>query len=512
MALSDQFNRRWYSYRSMNEYVFSIDLSSTPSAVIIGYLQDGELHITESEALDLSPLLPRCGQESADHDSLGGNNSAHAGLLRLRELAAIAEKRLATSIVVAPPPHLLTVNLSVPPAKREERRKAITLLLEDTLPFDPEEYLFDWYALANSRADELRAGEGVPPGRALQDHHIAGAPHLFVRRLIDGCRTASFEPHFIVPPSAALCGALADIPESRSPQILLHTTSQGLCQLLTLSGTPVFQRFIPSCLPSDHQRIARETTALSLWAEQHFGVRARAVYAFGEEKETEKSPADTERLTSPNQTNRSLAELAAIAFLNRKTRVFLTNLRSGPLAINPLVQRAFQHLPSVSLSVLLATGVLALYIFGISVIRGHKIVALQDELFAKISAVIPGGKITPGGEVQALKTENTALNRQLSDLSSAITVSPIDALTTIFRDFPDSNRISLTSLELNGKAVRIKGFSQDYAEIEKLESLLRKRQTKNHKQIYCRIKKELPPSVRSDKVAFRFELRICSVD
>ncbi len=511
MALSDQLNWRWYSYRSMNEYVFSIDLSSTPSSVIIGYLQDGELHITESDTLDLSSFLPQSSSESKIQDSHEEKISEHPDLSRLRELATIAEKRLATSIIVAPPPHLLTINLSVPPAKREERGKAIALLLEDSLPFDPEEYVYDWYALKTSGSDEPRASEGAPAGRPLQEHHIAGAPHLFVRRIIDACRTANFEPHLIVPPSAALCGAMADIPESRSPQILLHTTSHGLCQLLTLSGMPVFQRFIPSCLPSDHQRIARETTALSLWAEQHFGGRARAVYAFGEGREPKHSP-DIEKSTPPNQTKRSLAELAAIAFLNRETRVFLTNLRSGPLAINPLAQRAIQHLPSFSLSALLAIGIFALYVFGISVMRGHKIVTLQDELFAKISSVIPGGKVTPGGEVQALKAENTALNRQLSDLSSAITVSPIDALTTVFRDFPDSNRISLTSLELNGKAVKIKGFSQDYAEIEKLESFLRKRQTKNHKQIYCRIKKELPPSVRADKVAFRFELRICSVD
>lgn len=482
----------------MDEYVLSIDLADTPSPIALLRSRGKEITVVESDSLDLSDLLPG----SADKQS--------PTMQRFRDLLVRAEEVYATTIVVAPPPHLIALNVRLPPAKSEERARAITMFLEDTLPFEPEEYLFDWCKLPTISTKEATP-ESSPAVRAPQEHHVAGAPHLFVHHIVDSCRAVGLEPHVICPPSAALGGALIRLPAEESPIVILRAAEEGLYQLLGYQGSPRYQRFVPRCQPHDRERIIRETLALSLWAKRHLGAPVQAVYTVGTipPLDVPDIPVCAAPLPAGYE---SLAELAGRAFLSRDASGLLTNLRTGELAISPLARRLMQFLPSIGRSFLLALIALGLYTASVYSVREKKITQLEQDLFSRVKEVLPSTNVLAGQEVSALKAENESLNRQLSDLSSAITISPIDALTTVFRDLSDSKTISLTSLELIGKAVKLKGVSQDYAEIEKLEGAFRKKQTKSRKQVYCRIKKELPPSGRSDKVAFRFELRICNVD
>lgn len=433
---------------------------------------------------------------------------------RLSRITAAAEQLLATTVVVAAPPQLLGLTISVPPAKEEDQAKAIALLLEDTLPFAAEEFLFDWHPLGGGGSTPVDGGAVSP--RALNQFQVSGAPHRFVQDTIDWCRTLGIEPHRICPPAAALGGVLPRLPDSDAPVIVLYATPEGLHQLVGIGGNPSFQRFVPFDRSTEGSNgvmpvITRETLALCLWAKRQMGREVGVVYTVQPLPSLQLPSIPVEPLPL-SQEESSLADMAARACLDHDMQPLVTNFRTGDLAIHPLIQRAIQFLPAFAKA--LGSGLLAIaLLLGVLwVVRERQISQVEAELSQQIQALLPGKPVVPGGEVQALKNENTTLNRQLSDLSSAVTISPIDALSTIFRDLPDSKTISLTSLELIGKAIRLKGLSQDYAEIEKLESYLRKRQTKSRKQVYCRIKKELPPSGRSDRVAFRFELRICNVD
>lgn len=499
----------WHSYSKrqlsptpilspMNEYVLSIDLSQTPSPILLGCKEGEDFVVLERDSLDLSIE----SNTEPDRSSLQ--------MQRLHEITSAAEKVLATTIVVAAPSQLIGLNVSVPPAKDEERARAIALLLEDTLPFETEEFLFHWHSLERvSAARERDSSE--ESSRGSHQFHVAGAPQLFVQHVIDSCRALGIEPHRICPPAAALSGVLARLPASDAPILVITVTPEGLHQLVGFRGISYVERFVPLEDPHDTAAIARETLALCLSTKRQLGCDVSAVFTIGvlPSFHLPSIPVKTLPLQSEES---SLADLAAHAFLNHDLQPLLTNFRTGELAINPLIHRIIQFSPAFAKA--LGSGLLAIAVLWISLstMRERQISQLESEISRQVAAVLPGKSVVPGGEVQALRVENTALNRQLSDLSSAITVSAIDALSTVFRDLPDSKQISLTSLELIGKAVRIKGLSQDYAEIEKLENHLRKRQTKSRKQIYCRIKKELPTSGLSDKVAFRFELRICNVD
>ena len=482
----------------MNEYVLSIDLSQTPSPILLGCQEGDDFVVLDRDSLDLSIEI-----------DTGPDRNSHP-MQRLSEITAAAEKVLATTVVIAAPPQLIGLNVSVPPAKDEERARAISLLLEDTLPFETDEFLFHWHSL--ERVGESKDGYGSDgSSRSLHQFHVAGAPRLFVQHVIDSCRALGIEPHRICPPAAALSGVLARLPDSDAPVVVIYVAPEGVHQLVGFQGISYFERFVPLNDPNDNAGIARETLALCLWTKRHLGRDISAVFTVGELPSFH-LPSIPVKILPLHSEESSLADLAAHAFLDSDLQPLLTNLRTGEFAINPLIHRIIQFSPAFAKA--LGSGLLAMAVlFGsLSMMRERQISQLEDELSRQITSVLPGKSVISGGEVQALRSENTALNRQLSDLSSAITISPIDALSTIFRDLSDSKQISLTSLELIGKAVRIKGLSQDYSEIEKLENHLRKRQTKTRKQIYCRIKKELPPSGRSDQVAFRFELRICNVD
>lgn len=482
----------------MDEHVLSIDLADHPSPIVLVRSRGEEVTVVERDCLDLSGLLT-----GAAHGELSSTE-------RLRSILAKAEQVLATTIVVVPPPHLIALNVRLPPAKQGERAGAIQMFLEDTLPFEIEEYLFNWHRLPRTPTDKV-GDDSSSDSRLSQEHHIAGVPHLFVGHIVDSCRAVGLEPHIICPPSTALGGALTYLSVEESPVIVLRCAEDGLYQLLGVEGNPYYQRFIPQCQPQDHDRITRETLALSLWAKRHLGVSAQLVYTVGPTPPLTlpSLPVRAAPLTTAQQ---SLADLAARAYFNREADGLLTNLRAGELALNPLVIRLIQSLPSIARSLVFAIIAIAASVAVIYFVRETKITQLEEELFTRVKEILPSTNVILGQEGLALKTENEGLNRQLSDLSSAITISPIDALTTVFRDLSESKMISLSSLELIGKAIKIKGTSQNYAEIEKLENALRKKQTKSRKQVYCRIKKELPPSGRSDKVAFRFELRICNVD
>lgn len=284
----------------MDEYVLSIDLADTPSPIVLLRSRGEEVSVVERESLDLSDLLA------------GPTDEPSPEVQRLRDIVARAEEVYATTVIVAPPPHLIALNVQLPPAKHEERSKAISMFLEDTLPFEIEEYLFDWRQLPpvdNKESDD----EGLSSTRPLQEHHIAGAPHLFVRHIIDSCKAVGLEPHVVCPPSAALSGALAYLPAEESPVILLRSAEDGLYQLLSCKGIPCYQRFVPRCEPHDSTRIMRETLALSLWAKRHLGSPAHAVYTVGAMPPLELSDIPVRSVPlSPAQ--ESLAELAGRAF------------------------------------------------------------------------------------------------------------------------------------------------------------------------------------------------------
>jgi hypothetical protein len=146
-------------------------------------------------------------------------------------------------------------------------------------------------------------------------------------------------------------------------------------------------------------------------------------------------------------------------------------------------------------------------------VREARIKAMHAAMAEQIVRVAPHLTPTEGQEVQTLKDENERLTKQLRDLSSALVVSPLDALAVVFKDIPTTTNLSLQSLELRGQAIVLDGTAPDYKSVEDLEHTFRVHKTKGGKEVYCRIKKEIKASsATADKRPFRFELRVCNTD
>jgi Tfp pilus assembly PilM family ATPase len=148
----------------------------------------------------------------------------------LKELANKAGK----TVVLFPSTKTTIRNLSLASKNKRTVDRALIFELEDELPFDPDQMVFDSAILSSSKV-----GSEV---------HVVAARKELVAGVIAAWGTSELDPDLIVPESWGLrCAAVRTLPTvaTPGPRLFIHFRKEQTLLLLIDGGTPIAQRDIP---------------------------------------------------------------------------------------------------------------------------------------------------------------------------------------------------------------------------------------------------------------------------
>jgi len=163
----------------------------------------------------------------------------------------------------------------------------------------------------------------------------------------------------------------------------------------------------------------------------------------------------------------------------------LTNFRVRQFAPRPPLRELWRGFKATAAYV---TGALILLLTIVTFnyfVKEQRLASLQRSLHERLSGSIPDFSSEPGQEVAALENMSLELSRQLKDLISPFSLSPLETLLEVSRDIPAGRGIIVRSIDIKGANLKVTGNAPDYGAIDELEKAF-----KSKRKIYRR-----PPKI-----------------
>jgi hypothetical protein len=390
------------------------------------------------------------------------------------------------AVVVVPPDEYLSLNVELPFASGKNVQKILDLEVQDKVPFDPEEFLVHPKAVGALESNE-------------QDFHVALWPRARVRRLLEVFRAGQIEPYVLTPPTAAL-GALSSLQGVTQSEnaVLVHVHQDYLAATCWVRGALRADRTIKRRGDRNAHTIEVSTIqdlrlTMSAW-QTRYGIQFSEVILLSDVLESATiqtalgSPVRTVRpseLTTNLNGGPALAACAALFGKDELAPKPLSNFRSREFSYSPQLAELRAGLSSLLPYLVATLGILLLALTATYLFREHRISQIEEGIQMQLQKSIPTLVAPSGNELAALDGENRRLEQQLQNLGSLSSLSPLDYFAEIAEDLPTSSGITISRVKIEKNTLRVEGTAPGYAELEKIERMLKRKKT-----VYCKVRKD----------------------
>jgi hypothetical protein len=196
-----------------------------------------------------------------------------------------------------------------------------------------------------------------------------------------------------------------------------------------------------------------------------------------------------------------LAGLGAFFGQDHTPKPILCNFRSGEFAFKPRLKDFAIAAKVLAGPLIFALAAVVVAVAVVFFLREQQIATLNSEIKEKVVKTL--GQEPPGGaDSRALWAEVNKLENQLKDLIAPVKTTPLDVLLKLSKEFPSDQSITVNSLNIQNNRVRLEGVANEYTQIEKLDSLL-----KREKSTFCRVRKNQSSGrTVGNKLPFDFDL------
>lgn len=472
---------------------------------------------TTRDQLGELPDEPSEGSPSMERRS-GGLLSA--GPVNLHEVLSTP---WTNAVLIIPPEDYLSLNLELPFSDQRNIGKILDLEVQDVVPFDVSEFLLQHTSIAP-----------LAPGSF--DVHVSIIPKTYIRRLLKACRSFGFEPLIISTPSSIAAALYYIAPDYFVKNSAIIVAQDPLYYVTScFEGRIRSERVIRRSQPvpglaggsgprgGDSEENARQALLLELKmtvaaTERRYRGQIECVYLV-ENTPLGWNPAALRQALGRNVQTVNLAELGreiqpatamaglgAVFAQDVDPPMILTNFRTREFSYLPPLKEVMAGLRLLLPLILSALMLLAVTMITVFYMRERHIGKLRSAMFEQIKAAMPDAEIDESTALQQLQRQNAALDEQLKDLGSPSSLSPLDVLLEISKDFPISSDTFLNQVGIRGNNVKLDGTAPDYAAVDRVEKALNKRK----KSVYCRIKKDSGGlGAVAGSRSFSFEIWLC---
>jgi Tfp pilus assembly protein PilN len=481
--------------------ILSIDLSCSPAAAVVVQVNGREASVQEIHRFDPGELLRTNGSNGTAPVETNGH-AAHAN--ELRDVLGAIRTPWTSSILLVPPQDYHSLNIDLPFSGTKGMDKIVELEVQDLVPFDLSEFLLH-YAALGTRPDKQH------------DIHVGILPRATISHTLGACKQLGFEPAIVSTPANVL-GALPFLgAESlNGPCAVISVRDTFVSLAILIDGRSCMDRVIDRRAVGGEGfgALAREIRLSIAAAETRYNVKVERLYTIGLERiddlaaslDIPVSAVPLSDLVKAADATTALACLASVFAQDFRAPAISANFRVREFAYSPQLRELKRGLRALVPYLLACLLVAVITGAGIYMLRERRISNLKNAIQSQIRAAIPGLESPPGIEVDALEGENRKLEQQLKNLGSLSALSPLDSLRAISEDLPQTSGITVTRVRIEGATMRVEGTAPDYAALEKLERVLKRKRS-----VYCRVNKDITASVpgKPNVRGFRLDIILC---
>ena len=416
------------------------------------------------------------------------------------------------SLLILPSLENLNFNLSLPFTDKRNLSKIIDLEIQDTTPFDLDNFLID-YKIANKKS----TGES--------NIFVSCINRNLVKTLLSILKDLKIDPHCVTSPSATLSGLLWAIPDLKQRAfVIIHCSIEELSILLYSKETALGLKTIP-LNSSSIMLLTQFLTSQEIYLDEKFD----EIILVGEQsiaKSISKTITDwktnfydVKKYTNYSQDNSflqtiyesdkddlSLTLLGSQLVIESPQVPILSNFRTREFTFLPkikeLAETAKKLLPTTFVMVFVVSFCLISYYL----LKDYRVENYNRVLKEQISNLAPSLLAPENKEIDSLQEELKKLDKQLKELGSSSALTPLQSFAMLSKNLPIGSNVTIRKLSITPNRILIEGSAPDYSAVEKVERML-----KREKESFCRIKKDTGATAigQADKRSFNFDILIC---
>jgi hypothetical protein len=491
--------------------VLSIDISSNPGEAIVANVEGKNVEILERYSLEMpelaesifnAPTAEPAEGESDSNDQVNGadnSESTEPPLNPIAELLSRVQAKWTNAILTISTSDYLALNIDLPFGDNKNINRILDLEVQDLVPFE-----IDDFHLTHKTIAPITNGDD---SSTKFDIHVGLISKQYIKKIMDLCHKANFEPAIVTTPSAVAGSVFTLAPMyfsehslvilERLPYYYLISCFDGALRNERILMHPSFYpqqngAGVGANLNEGNRLIMQDLKLFMAGCEKRYKKNCEKIYFFGKslsQKDLQNTLARSVEVLSLNEfiqvddDSSQVATIAAVYAEENNISHILNNFRARAYAYNQKIKYLLQSLKQILPITLLFIACIAAFVAAKYFINQYKIDRLNSAINEQIVKMLPDVNVQPGNELKTLQNENQNLEDQLKDISSLSSLTPLDILLEISKDIPNAVKVTIKAVKIKDNKIVIDGHAQAYADVDNLHKILEK------KTIYQRVKK-----------------------
>ena len=434
------------------------------------------IHLDEDAAYYIAAEIPPEGRIrvlGVDRlENLNSEDSSPSEHIRRENTARAFEEKFSIpsdySLALLPPSQALFHSVSLPFSDKKHILSVAPLHIQDLVPFDVDDYLFDSLLI-----EEAEGGEFEVLTSCVLEADLA--------KELTQLKRVGFNPKSLTSPASALSALGRQFARNEDENLALISFDKNSCILaVTLKGVP---RLLREFRTVDFSHLRCSLAA----AQTQFGENIDRVLYFGGEQD-EKTVSNLVGIPAKQVTLEQIAELPEdtselpphfASVLGLLTEEQLTSsseqifdYRQGDYAYKPWLGNFITALKDEARVIGFALLVFLLWV-GAGWYEGyHKLELINNAISAELKAALPNKQLPRHQELDTLQDEIYDLQQGLKELGSLSSLSPLDALRQISQAVPKNLDLEIQQMDIRQVAISFQGSVPDVPSQGRLQKAL----------------------------------------
>ena len=419
-------------------------------------------------------------------------------------------------LAIIPEHRALFKLMDLPFSDQKTIQQVLPLQLQDSLPFDVDDYVVDAISTTNKQENgQFRLLTSL-------------VPESDVVSCLSLCKRFKLDPKLITTNTACLLGIREIFPSQLVGSYIIVNMSYDLCSIATFVDDKL--EFIRALhknadnqnLNNQLNKISQEIacaiaktfheTQKSVAKCYTLGLPKEALHFISQEININITPLDTHEVIEIGQGVNIQHEdvLWAIGLLgeeirqNKKHRRSI-NFRQGIYAYRPLLQNIAGALRNEVFYLLLIL-LIGITWCALSFITTYNIQSeIERSIAAELKLTIPLEVIASGAEVSSVEQKTQEIEEELRMMGSLSSISFLEILKGLTTALPESIDIKVDSIQMSKERLEIKGSVKDYKTLGKLNGTLEAQSS-----LFCKVTVDTKSQqFGTNRVQFSADVQLC---
>ena len=495
--------------------VAAISITEEETIVVTGERgREGLVHILGLNSVPTPELLALSRKDHPDGKSAevsqqtwtSGEEASSDALSSLPNLPP----NITSSIAVAAPQKVLYKKSVLPFFDQKKVDQILPLQLQDTLPFDVDDFVISNRILGTKQGTE---------------HPIISTlmPVEEVGKTLAAASALGLEPKILTTRSSALA-ALALAHADRLGEVCgILAAGSGYCSLaLIAQNNIVLLRDFPlseAHTPLSSSHISHIKSSLKA-AEQECGQKFPLLYVVADSQTAQLCAKElscnvrelplgqllinrTSKELDAGEVFWALGIISAETSSSKSLQNSLINLRKGSFAYQPVWGNLWAAIKEELLFFILFAVFLTAWCFTLVYNTSQSLSAVNKKITEMVSLAIPEEKLPTGGEVSEIEERVSKIEDQLRGIGSLSSLSPLETLRELSQVIGPDIDLDLDSLSIGHSRLTFRGTVPNHPTTGVLEEVLKKQKE------FCSVNITPMGSSRGSRVSFSAEIGIC---